>query len=42
MEAQEESSVLDKIKNITEECPGIVPYYGMKKMIIEFYKNYFF
>ena len=30
--AIEEDNVLRKTKQLTQNCPGIVPYYGMKKM----------
>ena len=33
--AIEEDKVLSKIKQLTQNCTGIVPYYGMKKMLIE-------
>ena len=33
--AIEEDKVLIKIKQLTQNCPGILPYYGMKKMLIE-------
>ena len=32
--AIEEGNFLSKIKQLTQNCPGIVPYYGMKKMLI--------
>ena len=33
--AIEEDKVLRKIKQLTQNCPGIVPYFGMKKMLIK-------
>ena len=33
--AIEEDKVLRKIKQLTQNCPGIVQYFGMKKMLIE-------
>ena len=33
--AEEEKKILDQIKTLTKDCPGIVPYYGMKKLQIE-------
>ena len=33
--AMEEDNVFSKIKQLTQNCLGIVPYYGMKKMLIE-------
>ena len=33
--AMEEDSFLSKIKQFTQNCSGIVSYYGMKKMLIE-------
>ena len=33
--ACKEASVLNKIKQLTQNCQGIVPYYGMKKLLIE-------
>ena len=33
--AIEEGNVLSKIKQLTQNCPGILPYYGIKKMLIE-------
>ena len=33
--AIKEGNILNKIKQLTQNCPGIVPYYGMKKMLIE-------
>ena len=33
--AIEEDKVLIKIKQLTQNCLGIVPYFGMKKMLIE-------
>ena len=37
--AIEEDKVLRKIKQLTKNCPGIVPYFGMKKMLIELKLN---
>lgn len=34
-EAEEESSILGQIKQLTKDCQGIVPYYGMKRLIIQ-------
>ena len=34
--ANQEGSILNKIKKITQDCPGIAPYYGIKKLMIEF------
>ena len=33
--AIEEDKILSKIKQLTQNCLGILPYYGMKKMLIE-------
>ena len=38
--ATEEDKVLRKIKQLTQSCPGIVPYFGMKKMLIELQIKY--
>lgn len=34
-EAKKEGIILNKIKKLTQDCPGIVPYYGIKKLIID-------
>ena len=34
LKAEEEHEILEKIKKI-KDCPSIIPYYGMKKLIIE-------
>ena len=31
-EAEKEKNNLDKVDVIASGCPGIVPYYGMKKL----------
>ena len=33
--AMAEVNILSKIMKLIKNCPGIVPYYGMKKMLIE-------
>ena len=33
--AIEEDNALSKIKQLTQNCSGIMPYYGMKKILIE-------
>ena len=32
IEAEKEKNVLEKVDVIASGCPGIVPYYGMKKL----------
>ena len=34
LKAEEENEILEKIAKI-KDCPNIIPYYGMKKLIIE-------
>ena len=34
--AIKENNALSKIKQLTQNCPGILPYYGMNKILIEF------
>ena len=38
-DAERERSVLEEIRKYTLDCPGIVQYYGMKKIIIELIKR---
>ena len=33
-EANQEGIILNKIKKITQDCPSIVLYYGIKKLMI--------
>ena len=33
--AIEENTLMEKISNLVPECPGIIKYYGMKKLNIK-------